>query len=225
MITERKALQEIFDDLQREKKELKANYREDINRIEERQERLLNRLERLDGIEREAIDPEGLLNDLTGVIKTLGECIPNIPPQQLIDATAEKMAAVAIESGAQVYKSELKADKNNQDIKEFLLEEAKNKNIPRPNRVEDVITEIEKILSERPHINAKAIEKELKKRFGWEWTKFPAIFYKYRHNYPNNIVKKGQSYSLRSGLDHGENRDQHSARDGQTDIKPEDQTI
>lgn len=224
MITERKAIQEMFDDLQRERKELKANYREDMARIEERQDRLLTRLERLDGIEREAVDPEGIIGQLTDVLEKIGDCIPDIPAGDLLNATAEKMAAAAVETGTQVYKSETKADKINQERTEFLKEEAENKNIPRPYRVEGVIAEIEKILSETPYISTRTIANKLKERFGWEWTNFPAIFYKYRNEYPNNIGKEKQSYFLRSGADSGENRDQ-SNRDGQTDTSPQDQTI
>lgn len=219
MITERKAIQEIFDDLQRERKELKANYRADLARIEERQELLLERLARLDNIEREAVDSESLLQEMQRIAGKMAECIPDIPADILLEKTAEKMAAASKEQDVNppfIIKSDEKEQKNNQKIKkeqENLSEAEKITKMPH-GTIAEVIEAIEDILREagKP-MRSREISEALWIRKGWEWGNFNAAFSGWRtkpqYN-TDNIIKLGRLYGL---------KEWEAEKDGQQAIK------
>lgn len=201
MITERKAIQEIFDDLQRERKELKANYREDLANLEKRQDDLLTRLERLDGIEREAIDPEGLLNKMAETMDKMAEYIPSIPAGDVLDATAEKLAAAAASQGenAPIIYSEITPKKVNQSNKKPSILDYATASLQgsRPGSIDTIIDCIEAILIEKGRLTSGQIADELKSRFGWEWGSFGQSFsgWRMKPKYRDRITKKGLYYA------------------------------
>lgn len=197
MITERKAIQEMFEDLQRERKELKANYREDLVRLEQRQDSLLTRLERLDGIEREAIDPEGLLQQMAATMDKMATYIPDIPAGALLDAAAEKMAAAAQQDDAPIIYSE-KAAPFIKEKPKTLLDYSK-KHISHNEmtyKIEDVIQEIENFLEKNGISTSKELEQHLKDSFGWEWKAFSNNLNNWRKKYSQRIIREGYRYTL-----------------------------
>lgn len=205
-ITERKAIAIMFEDLQEEKRQLKQNYRNDITAIEARQDRLLEKLSRLDDIEREAIDAEGTLTQLCQITQDLAALIPQVPAGDVINAAAEKMAAAAHETGAQIFTDPNKKQYSNVNEQETFLNIAAEKRttipetapgVKKPYRVADVIEEIEIILKEsKEYLTAREIETALKNKFGWEWNAFTTNFSGWRTQYPNSIVKHGRSYTV-----------------------------
>lgn len=93
LFTERKALTEMFTYLEEDKRTIKAQARQDIENIENRQMALLDRLQRLDDIERECIDAEGVLTELAATTKELAALIPNVPFVDVLERAAEKIVA------------------------------------------------------------------------------------------------------------------------------------
>lgn len=194
LLTERKAISIMFDDLQDEKRQLKQDYREALADIESRQERLLERLARLDNLEREAIDAEGLLQKMADTAQKMAELLPDIPAEHLINKTAEKMAEKAQESGLRVEATQQAptekeaAEKKIESFKQASL-------IKRTQNVKEVMEKIEEILKESGQpIKSRQIEKELFDRYGWQWNQFPSAFSGWRSKVPNKISKSGGYY-------------------------------
>lgn len=101
MLTERTALETMFNDLQRDKNALMENYRRDLEQIEKRQFEILDRLQRLDDLDRKQAD--GVAEETktrlgsfelpkTFVIKTL-----NRPEKRKITAISEQDLKKAFE--------------------------------------------------------------------------------------------------------------------------------
>lgn len=191
MITERKAIEEMLEDLRSEKRTLKANYRDDISQIEARQERLLERLERLDKIDRADIDAESTINHLTTITDKLSGLIPDIPAHLLLEKTAEKMAAVNIEDAPQILMEQKEEKEETQSI---IKKEKKVGIVPRPHSMKDILLAISDILQDR-HLSSKEIEKELKEKYRWEWGAFQTSLSNWRNKHPNIINKIGRKYS------------------------------
>lgn len=213
-ITERKALAMMFDDLQVEKRQLKKEYREDMAGIEKRIDYVLERLGRLDDLEREAIDAEGCLRDLAETAKKLGELIPSVPAADVINKAAADMAAAAKETGV-----EIKEDQNSQPAnfstveqqKHFINErdsQAKLKSFKtetgvKPQSIKDTLEKIEQILKyDGGLMNSREIEAQLKKMYGWEWNNFPVNFSGWRKEHSTHIKKIGQKYQYDSTPQH-----------------------
>ncbi|MEP9408587.1 hypothetical protein ABKP09_19910 [Peribacillus frigoritolerans] len=196
MITERKAIEEMLEDLRSEKRTLKANYRDDISQIEARQERLLERLERLDKIDRADIDAESTINELTKVADKLSDLIPHIPANILLEKTAEKMAAVNIEDAPQIFieDKEKEEKEENQSIIKKEKKVGKVGIVPRPHSMKEILLAISDLLQDR-HLSSKEIEKELKDKYRWEWGAFQTSLSNWRNKHPNIINKVGRKYS------------------------------
>lgn len=92
LFTERKALEEMFSYLEEDKRTIKAQARQDIENIESRQMQLLDRLQRLDEIEREAVDVEGVLTQLAATTQELTQLIPNVPFGDVLERAAQLIA-------------------------------------------------------------------------------------------------------------------------------------
>jgi len=176
-------LTRLFEDLQEEKRQLKANYRQDKSDLEERQERILDRLERLDKEDKDLIDVEGVMVSLSDTANKLSGLIPDIPVDVLLEKTAEKMAE--LEPNILIPEEE--------PMK--VIEESGIK--PRPWRSKEVMEFVTDLLIEHGQpMTSKEIEEQLKSRYGWEWKSFAASFSKWRKEYPNMIVKKGMKYTF-----------------------------
>lgn len=79
LFTERKALEEMFSYLEEDKRTIKSQARQDIENIENRQMQILDRLQRLDSVDREAVDVEGVMTQFAETVKELGSLIPEVP--------------------------------------------------------------------------------------------------------------------------------------------------
>lgn len=189
MITERKAISAMFDDLQEEKRQLKSNYRHDLAQIEERQERLLERLERLDKIDRDEIDVESTITELMSLSEKLSDLIPHVPANVLIEKTAEKMAAASMEGNG----PEILVENEEKSQSVIDLNEAPGI-IPKPHKMKDILYAISDVLQDK-QLTSREIEIELKERYGWEWSSFPVSFSNWRTKHPNIINKSGRNYS------------------------------
>lgn len=99
LFTERKALEEMFSYLEQDKRTIKAQARQDIENIESRQMQILDRLQRLDDVEREAVDVEGVLHQLADTAKELTQLIPQVPFGDVLERAAQ---LVAEKNGGQV---------------------------------------------------------------------------------------------------------------------------
>jgi hypothetical protein len=213
-ITERKALAMMFDDLQTEKRQLKKEYREDMATIEKRIDHVLERLGRLDDLEREAIDAEGCLRDLAETAKKLGELIPQVSAADVINKAAAEMAAAATESGVQINE-----DQNSQPAKfstveqqeHFINERDSQEKLKtfntetgvKPQSIKDTLEKIEQILKyDGGLMNSRQIEAQLKKMYGWEWKEFPVSFSGWRNEHSTHIKKIGRKYKYDSMPQH-----------------------
>lgn len=181
MMTTRIMLSRMFEDLQEEKRQMKANYRQDITDLESRQERLLDRMERLDKEDKDLVDVEGVMSSLADTAKQLSELIPDIPVDVLLNKTAEKMAEL---------EPNIIVEKEPEIIKKDGIK-------PRFKQPKDVMEVIAEILSDydKP-LKASEIEGELKTRYGWQWKAFGASLSKWRTDYPNIIQKNGIRYTI-----------------------------
>lgn len=92
LFTERKALEEMFSYLEQDKRTIKAQARQDIENIENRQMQILDRLQRLDDVEREAVDVEGVLHQLATTAQELGQLIPQVPFTDVLERAAQLVA-------------------------------------------------------------------------------------------------------------------------------------
>ena len=92
LFTERKGLEEMFSYLEQDKRAIKAQARQDIENIENRQMQILDRLQRLDDIEREAVDVEGVLHQLASTTQELGKLIPTVPFADVLERAAQLVA-------------------------------------------------------------------------------------------------------------------------------------
>lgn len=92
LFTERKGLEEMFSYLEQDKRAIKAQARQDIENIENRQMQILDRLQRLDDIEREAVDVEGVLHQLANTTQELGKLIPTVPFADVLERAAQLVA-------------------------------------------------------------------------------------------------------------------------------------
>lgn len=189
MITERKAIEEMLEDLRSEKRTLKANYRDDISQIEARQERLLERLERLDKIDRADIDAESTINELTKVADKLSDLIPHIPANILLEKTAEKMAASKIDDVPQISMEQKEEEKPS-----VIKKEKKIGIVPRPNNMKEILLTIADMMQDRK-LTSREIEAELKKKYKWEWGAFTTNLSTWRRECPNILIKDGRKYS------------------------------
>lgn len=214
MFTERKALAMIFEDLAEEKRQLKANYRSDMADIDKRIQQVLDRVQRLDDIEREAVDVEGTLHQLAATTKELAALIPQVDVGDVIEAAAAKMVDVAsMENAAQIHASEPQP----QDTQ---LPLEKMHGIKRPTNPREVMEIIEGVIKSKPYpLNVRDIERELKERYGWEWGAFSTSFSGWRSKIPNSIEKKGLYYSIKN-TEEG-NQDEQSTES----LQPEAATV
>lgn len=92
LFTERKALEEMFSYLEQDKRTIKAQARQDIENIENRQMQILDRLQRLDEVDREAVDVEGVLHQLADTAKELTQLIPQVPFTDVLERAAQMVA-------------------------------------------------------------------------------------------------------------------------------------
>ena len=223
MFTERKALAEMFADLQEEKRQLKANYRTDLAAIEHRMEQVLNRVQRLDDLEREAVDVEGTLHQLAATTKELSLLIPQVSAGQVIEAAAAKIAAEAKGTGATVHGQQAKT-------KPAL---DKTHGIERPQRAPEVLEEIEKVLEENGvPMRSKAIEMALFTKYGWKWADFGKVFSMWRNIHSSRIEKQGHTYVLRDALPdqfksekEKESEVKENESNGQNNVQPAPATV
>lgn len=201
MITERKAIEEMLEDLRSEKRTLKANYRDDISQIEARQERLLERLERLDKIDRADIDAESTINVLSSITNKLSDLIPDIPAQLLLEKTAEKMAAASL---VEEERPEILIEEKKEESQPVInLEEAPGIK-PKPYSKKEILYVVSDFLQDK-YLGIREIEDHLKNQYGWEWATFPASFSGWRNKYPNIINKEGLKYT--SAIHNSEKKD------------------
>lgn len=189
MITERKAIAAMFDDLQEEKRQLKTNYRHDLAQIESRQERLLERLERLDKLDRDEIDIESTITDLMSLTEKISGLIPDIPANVLLEKTAEKMAAASMEGNG----PKILVEKKEEPEPVINLKEAPGIS-PKPSNMKDTLYAIADALQDK-YLTAREIEEILKDKYGWEWASFTASFSNWRTKHPNIILQSGRSYT------------------------------
>lgn len=200
MITERKAIAAMFEDSQEEKRQLKANYRQDLAKIEEFQKGLLERLARLDKEDRDEIDIEGTVNELMSLSDKLCNLIPDIPANLLLEKTAEKMAAASLEGNG----PEILIEENKEESQPVIdLKEAPGIK-PMPYSKKEILYVVSDFLEDK-YLGIREIEDHLKNQYGWEWASFPASFSGWRMKYPNIINKKGNKYT--SAIHNSEKKD------------------
>ena len=192
LMTERKAITVLLEQLIDEERDLKNYYRAEKSRIDNNKNDLLNRLERIDNLEREAIDTEGVLLSLVDTAKKLSELLPSVPADQMIQKAAEIMAQDAKENGAEITVSEPQEDNAAEK------EQQESGKPYRAYNIKETMLEIQDIIKEKPdqRANVKYIENELKRRHGWEFTNFPQSFYRWRNQEPGIIKKIGRFYFL-----------------------------
>ena len=181
MITTRKMLERLFEDLQEEKRQMKANYRQDISDLESRQERLLDRMERLDHEDKDLVDVEGIMVNLSETANKLSELLPNVPMDLLLDKTAEKMA-------------KLEPEIIQEPEKEIKMAETSAVKKGKPKDIMELIIEI--LEESKEPLLAREIEDEIYNRKGWQWNHFTTSFSKWRNDYPNMVKAIGRRYTV-----------------------------
>ena len=207
LMTERKAITLILEQLMDEERDLKNYYRAEKSRIENQKNDLLNRLERLDNLEREAVDSEGILQSMAQTADKLAELLPPVPAADMIERAAQIVAKEAIESGAEIKGSaQIEAEKEAEKTK-MVIEEAKaikplqqkeKKDIELPGGqyLKEKIVEVLKE-SRTKTMSAKEIKKALHKKYGYKTDKFNASFAYVKKNWPDLLDKRGMFYTLR----------------------------
>ena len=196
LLTERKAITEIFANLQEEKRQLKQNYRNDLAQIESRENDLLNRLERLDAWEREAVDVEGVLQSMQETASKLAELIPAVPAADMIERAAQIVAKEAKKNGAQITSSNL-VEARLPEVTEAIEKEKEYFNYTKESKLSpmEYLQVIADVIRENGGmITARQIQNELKRRYGWEWSNFTGRINYWRNQHAGIIERRGLSY-------------------------------
>lgn len=221
LMTERKALTIMFEETMDEKRALKRNYREDLQALESRQQLILDRLQRLDDFEREAVDVEGVLTKLNDSAKEIAALLPDVPAVDVVERAAQKMAEMAIENDSVITGSVSQEERKKKEMDDLIRKETMSApgHRPQSKHVPEILDEIEKIMLDydRP-MQVREIERELKERLGWEWKKFTGTFSLWRSKYPNRLIKRGRTYFINNGTKEGNQY-------GQGNQEPEEATI
>lgn len=209
LFTERKALEVMFSNLEEDKRQIKKQAREDISSIETRQMNILDRLQRLDNMEREAVDTEGLLHEFSHITRELGALIPQVAASEVIERAAEKIVADPIKRDQII--TEPKTDILQDKIKEAArLQLVNSKPVPAPS-VESKRTKaqtmsnkqgaewLEIVLREagKP-LRANNIAKLLKSAKGKEYANIHGAILRWIEESGGKIIKKGSTYLLAS---------------------------
>ena len=199
LFTERRAIEEMFNNLEAEKKEVKRQARLEIDSIEERQERLLSRLERLDNQEREAVDTESVLLKLVQTAEQLGELIPQVPAGDVIERAAAKIAANP-EAAATIH-----IEKEEESIVSKAAREQKLNSKPAPPAQIDrdqAIRIITNILKEQngEKMKLSQLEKEFLNRTGKKYYNFSNRFSDWKKDI-KNLKRIGHSYLIETNIE------------------------
>lgn len=194
LFTERKAIESMFNYLEDDKRSIKAQARADIENIEKRQTELLDRLQRLDNIEREAIDTEAVIKNLCNTTNTLGALLPDVSASDIINKAAKeiaanKEAAATLTPPADQQTKQLAAAARKQKVNEPAAKQPAA-------TVKDNIALIRAILKERGPLSVNKLEKEFSKRSGRTYNNFSANFYSWRQQDPA-IVKEYGKYIIK----------------------------
>lgn len=223
LLTERKALMTIFEQLQQDKRELRSVYRADMEKIEQRENDILNRLERLDTVERESVDVEGVLTSLCETADNLSKLIPEVPIADIVEHAAAILAKDAKEKEITITGSKQTAEAA-QEEKEKEIQEAIQQEAGKVKLLHEEVDfdqdpfkrkPIEKVMKAIYHIykqsnkkvlNTNQILKKLKKDFNMQWRSdkmFQQLIWRMKKDYPKFIVKeKGRgAYSLHPEFD------------------------
>jgi outer membrane biosynthesis protein TonB len=205
LFTERRALETMFNNLEEEKRQKRAEYRTDIEIIEKRQFEMLDRLKRLDDLEREAVDGEQVLRQLAATTQQLKDLLPDVHVKDVIEKAAEKIAsnpeaAAAIDTTPEIDERAERIQKAAQDQK------LNSKPAPKPAEPKrkapymskqegaDILAEI--LIDANEPISAAQIAKELKARTGREFNNIHGAILRWMEQSELNIVKAGSKYSI-----------------------------
>ena len=208
LMTERKAITLILEQLMDEERDLKNYYRAEKARIENQKNDLLNRLERLDNLEREAVDSEGILQSMAQTADKLAELLPPVPAADMIERAAQIVAKEAIESGAEIKGSaQVAAEKEEEKAAVFKEEAEAIKPVRQAEKKDTTLPAgmylLEKIVeiineSKTKAMSAKEIKAALGKKHGWKMDKFSNAFHYAKNTYPNVLKKQGMFYTVRN---------------------------
>lgn len=202
LLTERKAVTLLLEELITEERDLKNYYRSEKARIENQKADLLNRLERMDNLEREAIDTEGVLQSMAETADKLAQLIPTVPVDKMIERAAQLVATESMDSGAAItYVQEETAqqEKAAAAVKKEMEYMPAKKNMLSMDYLEIIADIIRK--SPNQQANAKQLQKEMRKRYGWEFKNFTSRINYWRKNHPGIIERKGMNYFVAEDMD------------------------
>ena len=218
LMTERKAITLILEQLMDEERDLKNYYRAEKARIENQKNDLLNRLERLDNLEREAVDTEGILQSMAATADKLAELLPAVPAEDMIERAAQLVAAEAIESGAEIKGSEQIQAEKEEEKKDLVKKEAAAIKPVRAAEIKDdtlpggqyLLEKIEEVIRESKlkAMTAKDIKAALSKKYGWKMDKFNGSFGYVKKTFPDRLIKRGMFYSLKEAAASNKPKDQ-----------------
>lgn len=215
LFTERKALEEMFSYLEEDKRTIKAQARLDIENIENRQMQILDRLQRLDSVERETIDVEGVLHQLAATTTELSKLIPEVPFTDALERAAEIIAEKDRERGFNQVKQ---PDPGKEVLREKLTEAARVQQVTAPpgkkpakrksgyghgitkEKGSRIVEEIIKTY-ERP-LRATEVQKQFEDRTGVIYANFHAKIKEWAAYSKGRIVKEGKFYKLKEPNDH-----------------------
>ena len=206
LFTERKALEIMFSNLEDEKKQKRTEYRKDIEVIEERQMNILDRIQRLDNVEREAVDAEGLLREFSTITKELGSLIPQVSAKDVIEKAAEKIVSDPVSREQVIIEPEkdiLRENISKAATMQMLNSKPASKPASPPKKPklrfspEEGIKILQEILKDSGgELKLKTLSKRFTQRTGREYSDVAAVFRKWAEDSNGSIIKDGNTYRI-----------------------------
>lgn len=217
LFTERKALEEMFSYMEQDKRTIKAQARQDIENIEARQMQLLDRLQRLDDIEREAVDVEGVLTQLAATTTELTQLIPHVPVGDVLERAAQLIA----ENPVNHDRIHINEEPVKSVMREKIVEAARIQQVNAPvkkpaapkkqlGKTESkgisnaegvhIITEILKGVEGK--VKATVLKKRFEAKTGVVYANFHNKLYEWIKHGKGKLVKEGQYYYLKENEKH-----------------------
>jgi hypothetical protein len=208
LFTERRALETMFNNLEEEKRQKRAEYRTDIEIIEKRQFEMLDRLKRLDDLERESVDGEAILQQLAATTQQLKDLLPDVHVKDVIERIAERAEKAHPEAAAAIDMSEAQ-DLTNERIQAAAKDQILNsKPTPKPAAKQQpkkqpymtkeegaqILQEI--LIDANEPMTATQVGKEIKKRTGRVFNNIHGAILRWIEQSELDIVKKGSKYYI-----------------------------
>lgn len=224
LFTERKALEEMFNYMEQDKRTIKAQARQDIENIESRQMQLLDRLQRLDDIEREAVDVEGVLTQLAATTTELTQLIPHVPVGDVLERAAQLIAENPVNH------DRINMEPKKSIMREKIVEAARVQQVnapvkkpaatpkPKTGKTESKgITKqqganilIELLESVEGKVKATVLKKRFEAKTGVMYANFHAKLLEWIEGSKGKVVKQGPYYYLKENENHEQRNEQRA---------------